>query len=144
MSEPYVSYRSEFYPEITVFVVFEEYEGYNDLKNMFNDLGYAFVAPEQKLIFIDGENLVDNLQIDTLKFIEAHEITHVILNHKGPYSEIEEIEADMGAKYLLEKGGYTKSIDILLNQFENRHGRPFDEYEYDEFLKKHKIPLVKK
>ena len=87
---------------------------------------------------------MDNPEIDTLKFIEAHEITHVILNHKGPYSEIEEIEADMGAKYLLEKGGYTKSIDILLNQFENRHGRPFDEYEYDEFLKKHKIPLVKK
>ena len=84
------------------------------------------------------------LEIGALKIIGAKEITHIILNHKGPYSEIEEIEADMGAKYLLDKGGYSKSVEILLQQFENRHGKPFDEYEYDEFLEKHKIPLEKR
>jgi len=141
MSEPFVSYRSEFYPEITIFVIFDEYEEYDNIKNLFDDLGYAFVAPEHNIIFIDGENLVENLDIDTLKFIEAHEISHIILNHKGPYSEIEEIEADMGAKYLLDKFNYPNSIEILLSQFENRHGKPFDEYEYDDFLEKNKIPF---
>jgi hypothetical protein len=141
MSEPFVSYRSEFYPEITIFVIFDEYEEYDNIKNLFDDLGYAFVAPEHNIIFIDGENLVENLDIDTLKFIEAHEISHIILNHKGPYSEIEEIEADMGAKYLLDKFNYPNSIEILISQFENRHGKPFDEYEYDDFLEKNKIPF---
>ena len=141
MSEPFVSYRSEFYPEITIFVIFDEYEEYDNIKNLFDDLGYAFVAPEHNIIFIDGENLVENLDIDTLKFIEAHEISHIILNHKGPYSEIEEIEADMGAKYLLDKFNYPNSVEILLSQFENRHGKPFDEYEYDDFLEKNKIPF---
>ena len=60
-----------------------------------------------------------------LKFIEAHEIAHLILNHNGPRSEKDEIEADLGAYILLKQNNM--STDRLVDEFYNRHGIEFDE-----------------
>jgi hypothetical protein len=126
LSEP-LSYNSEFLPEITVAVVFGDNPQYEQLLPMFNEYGYGFMVPNKNLIVIDGENILDSFNVDVLKFIEAHEISHVILGHDGPRSDEEELDADLGAYLLLKDKGYTNSIKSLLKNFKQRHGIKFDE-----------------
>jgi hypothetical protein len=77
---------------------------------------------------VDGEQLIKMGSSDGLfKFIEAHEVAHILLGHDGPRNEEEEIEADLGAYLLLKKYGYTDSIKLLLRNFKFRHGVKFDE-----------------
>jgi len=126
LSEP-LSYNSEFLPEITVAVVFGDNPQYEQLLPMFNEYGYGFMVPNKNLIVIDGENILDNFNVDVLKFIEAHEISHVILGHDGPRSDEEELDADLGAYLLLKEKGYTNSIKSLLKNFKQRHHIKFEE-----------------
>ena len=126
MSEP-LSYNSEFLPEITVAVVFGDNPQYQQLKSMFDEYGYGFMVPNKNLVIIDGENILENFNVDLLKFIEAHEIAHVILGHDGPRSEDEELDADLGAYLLLKEKEYINSIKLLLKNFKQRHGIKFDE-----------------
>ena len=126
MSEP-LSYNSEFLPEITVAVVFGDNPQYEQLLPMFEEYGYGFMVPNKNLVIIDGENILDNFNVDVLKFIEAHEISHVILGHDGPRISEDELDADLGAYLLLKEKGYTNSIKSLLKNFKERHGIKFDE-----------------
>jgi len=125
-SEPLI-YNSEFLPSVQIAVVFEENPQYEDLRQFFQDYGYGFMVPGKNLVIIDGEQLVNGLGSEVLKFIEAHEISHVIMNHDGPRSEDDEIDADLGAYILLSQSGKTESIKTLLKQFKNRHGIKFNE-----------------
>ena len=122
-----VAYNSTFVPNISINVVFKENPNYGQMKEIFNQYGYGFLVPEFKTIFLDGENFLgeDSLTWDDLKFIEAHEISHLLLGHNGPRSEQDELEADLGAYLLLKKNNL--STDRLENEFEYRHGVPFDE-----------------
>ena len=126
MSQP-LSYNSEFLPEITIAVVFGDNPQYEQLLPMFEEYGYGFMVPNKNLVIIDGENILDNFNVDVLKFIEAHEISHVILGHDGPRISEDELDADLGAYLLLKEKGYTKSIKSLLKNFKERHGIKFDE-----------------
>jgi hypothetical protein len=126
LSQP-LSYNSEFLPEITVAVVFGDNPQYQQLKSMFDEYGYGFMVPNKNLVIIDGENILENFNVDLLKFIEAHEIAHVILGHDGPRSEDEELDADLGAYLLLKEKEYINSIKLLLKNFKQRHGIKFDE-----------------
>ena len=67
----------------------------------------------------------DGLTMDDMKFIEAHEISHLLLGHNGPRSEKDEIEADLGAYILLKKNDM--STERLEDEFDSRHGVPFNE-----------------
>jgi hypothetical protein len=125
-TEPLI-YYSEFLPSVQIAVVFEENPQYEDLREYFNDYGYGFMVPGNNLVIIDGEQLVNGLGPEVLKFIEAHEISHIIMGHDGPRSEDDEIDADLGAYILLKKSGKTDSIKTLLKQFKNRHGIKFNE-----------------
>jgi hypothetical protein len=125
-SQPLI-YNSEFLPSVQIAVVFEENPQYEELRDMFEEYGYGFMVPNNNLVIIDGEQLVNGLGTEVLKFIEAHEISHVIMGHDGPRSEDDEIDADLGAYILLSKSGKTDSVNTLLDQFENRHGIEFDE-----------------
>jgi thymidine phosphorylase len=129
-------YKSEFLPNVTVVVVFEEDSNYSELKKFFDVYGYGFMVPNKDLIIIDGEQLLSNDNDGALKFIEAHEVSHILLNHDGPRNNEEEIEADLGAYIILKKNEYTNSLKILLNTFENRHGIPFEENLLDKVSKK--------
>lgn len=124
----HISYNSEFLPDVTIFVVFSDDPQYEHLKPLFEEYGYGFMVPNKNMILIDGETLLENDNSeDWLKFIEAHEISHVILNHEGPRNEDEELEADLGAYLLLTRTGNSKAIKPLLKYFKNRHGIKFDE-----------------
>ena len=125
-NEPLI-YNSEFLPSVSIAVVFEENPQYEQLKQFFQDYGYGFMVPGKNLVIIDGEQLVNGLGGEVLKFIEAHEISHIIMGHDGPRSDEDEIDADLGAYILLKQSGKTDSIKTLLKQFKNRHGIKFEE-----------------
>jgi phosphopantetheine adenylyltransferase len=119
-------YKSIFKPDINILVAFKNYENYKILKPLFNKYGYGFYSPEDKIIILNGERFINsNLDFKDLKFVEAHEITHLLLRHTGPYSEEDEMDADLGAYILLKNKKL--STDRLVNEFENRHGVPFTE-----------------
>jgi hypothetical protein len=126
MSEPLI-YNSEFKPEVAVAVMLSDNPGYEDLIPIFQKYGYGFMVPGKNLMIIDGENIIDNFDSDVLKFIEAHEIAHVILGHDGPRNEEEELDADLGAYLLLKKFHKDDSIIHLIKHFKDRHGIDFDE-----------------
>lgn len=124
-----LEYTSEFLDGVTVVVVFEEDPLYEQVKEYFEEYGFGFMVPGKNLIIIDGEILVGQPNSkDLLKFIEAHEVTHVLLNHDGPRDEKDELEADLGAYLLLQDKGYYEPIRILLDHFQERHGVEFNEY----------------
>ena len=125
--ETQIEYRSEFLNDVTVVVVFNDDPLYSQVKGFFEQYGFGFMVPGQNLMIIDGEILVGEPDAkDILKFIEAHEVTHVLLGHDGPRNENDEIEADLGAYLLLQDKGYDKPIEILLNHFKERHGVDFN------------------
>ena len=128
-----LEYTSEFLHGVTVVVVFEDDPLYEQVKEYFNEYGFGFMVPGSDLIIIDGEILVGQPDAkDILKFIEAHEVTHVLLGHDGPRNEQDEIEADLGAYILLQDKGYDKPIELLVNNFKERHGIEFNEKMIDD------------
>jgi hypothetical protein len=128
-----LEYTSEFLDGVTVVVVFEEDPLYEQVKEYFEEYGFGFMVPGKNLIIIDGEILTGQPNAkDLLKFIEAHEVTHVLLGHDGPRDMKDELEADLGAYLLLQDNGYYESIRILLDHFQERHGVEFDESMLDD------------
>ncbi len=127
MDETQIEYKSEFLPNITIVVVFKEDPLYPQVNEYFDEYGYGFMVPGKDLVIIDGEILEEVDDTSIIKFIEAHEISHILLNHSGPRDEKEELEADLGAYLLLSHNGYNNAIDLLLEHFEDRHGIKFSE-----------------
>ena len=126
--ETQIEYSSEFLSDVTVVVVFNDDPLYSQVKPFFDQYGFGFMVPGQNLMIIDGEILVGEPNAkDILKFVEAHEVAHILLNHDGPRNKKDEIDADMMALNLLIGKGYDKSIKILLDKFEERHGVEFNE-----------------
>ena len=125
-SRPY-TYYSEFLPKVQIVVLFEEDEQYETLLEFFDQYGYGFMVPGKNLVIIDGEQLIDDYGNNLLKFIEAHEVSHIVMGHDGPRTDDEELDADLGAYILLEKSGRIDDIKILLREFKNRHGIKFSE-----------------
>lgn len=125
MSKP-ISYNSEFLPEITISVLFADNPQYQKLVPFFDQYGFGFLVPNKNLVIIDGENIIKNFDSDVLKFIEAHEIAHIILGHNGPRNDEEELDADLGAYLLLKNKEKDDSIKYLVDNFENRHGVKFE------------------
>jgi hypothetical protein len=126
MQEGPVIYDSEFLPNVEIAVLFEGNFQYEEMKPFFEEFGYGFMVPGNNLVVIDGEQLLDSRGNNLLKFIEAHEVSHIVMGHDGPRSDDEELDADLGAYILLEKYGYLDDIKILLREFKNRHGIKFD------------------
>ncbi len=79
------TYRSEFLPETMIMIVTDDSPLYQNLIPNFEELGYGFVIPEKNVILIDGEKLIEmGGEPELFKFIEAHEVAHILLNHSGP------------------------------------------------------------
>jgi Zn-dependent peptidase ImmA (M78 family) len=125
MEKDIITYQSVFLDDVNITVLFKENENYDIVKNLFDKYGFGFYYPKSKTIIIDGEIFLDTeLTFDDLRFVEAHEIGHLLLNHKGGirYDE-DEIDADLVAYMLLKKQGLT--TDRLVDTFEERHGVEF-------------------
>jgi hypothetical protein len=114
-------FESEFHKGVMVAVVDEGDYQYQQLSPLFTDYGYGFVAPDHKLIFIDGEN-----PKDIQKIVEAHEVGHIVMGHIGPKRANDEAEADSWAILHLRKKGYSVEADMLTEQFKSRHGYSYN------------------
>ncbi len=122
----HLSYESEFLPGVKIGIVFSNNPKYQELKPLFDEYGYGFMVPNRDLIVIDGDVILE-YGSDVLKFVEAHEVSHIILGHDGPRNNKDEIEADLGAYILLKKFNKSKPLSHLISNFEDRHGIPFNE-----------------
>ncbi len=131
-----LEYESEFLKDAKISVVFSEDKLYKKLKPIFKKMGYGFLIPDKKTIVIDGERVLSNYDPSFLKFIEAHEVAHIILGHDGPRNDDDEIDADLGAYILLKNQNRDDAISLLKQTFEDRHKIPFDDKRV-EILKKH-------
>ena len=122
-----ITYKSIFDPRVNVIVLFKENEMYGEVKPLFDIYGYGFVSPSDNLVILDGEvfSSEDEIDEDILRFIEAHEISHILLGHTNERNDDDEMDADLGAYILLKKLGLTNSIEILIDNFEERHQTEF-------------------
>jgi hypothetical protein len=116
-------FKSEFDSNLQVVVLGKEDFRYEIMKPLFNEYGFGFIIPGLSLVMIDGEQ---RLGKSVEKFIEAHEVAHIMLNHSESKNPTDEIHADMVAWDLLTKSGYSKSADLVIEKFEERHGIKFD------------------
>lgn len=124
--QPLVFY-SEYIPEVKILVLTSDNEDYEVFEPYFEKYGYGFLIPDKELIVIDGEHLVKNPSSELLKFIEAHEIAHILLGHNGPRNEEDELDADLAAYILLNSKNRYDSIKMLLKNFRQRHGVGFSQ-----------------
>jgi len=115
-------YNSEFYDSVVIAIIDGADYQYQTLAPLFNEYGYGFVAPNQKLVFIDGGK---GLSKNAIKWIEAHEVAHIILGHKREKDSKDEIEADTLAYKLLVGSGYHKAAKLVKDKFRERHGIEF-------------------
>ena len=136
MSQDIISYKSIFLDDVNISVIFKENENYDIMTRLFDKYGFGFYYPKTKTIMIDGELFVDtDLTFDDLRFVEAHEVSHLILGHTGGnrYDE-DEIDADLMAYLLLKKQGL--STDRLTSTFKERHGIEFTKDLLNDFQSK--------
>lgn len=136
MSQDIISYKSIFLDDVNISVIFKENENYDMMTRLFDKYGFGFYYPKTKTIMIDGELFVDtDLTFDDLRFVEAHEVSHLILGHTGGirYDE-DEIDADLMAYLLLKKQGL--STDRLTSTFKERHGIEFTKDLLNDFQSK--------
>ena len=122
-----INYKSKFEPNVTVFLLFKENEMYDEIKPLFDIYGYGFASASDNLVFLDGEVVTSGEQVDedVLRFIEAHEVSHILLGHTNERNDDDEMDADLGAYVLLKKSNFPESIEILEDNFESRHGVKF-------------------
>lgn len=134
-------WKSEIDPEWTVIVLFSDDELYSKVAKIFDSLGIAFADMVSKTIFVDGQEVESqNLGDDHLLAIEAHEISHSLLNHGGSdrgmaaYDERQEREADWLAIRILTNLGYAEASAILEQRYNNYYDEPSSELENTENL----------
>ena len=118
-----VAAKSEIDKSFQMFVIYSEHESYaSDFAPIFKSHGLGFLVPGKKQIYVDGESLKD-LTYDHLLAIQAHEISHYRLKHKGDYSEKQELEADVEGYKILVDGNYTKAAVILRQRIKDHYGK---------------------
>lgn len=115
-------FPSEFNPDLQVVILSRDDFRYDVMKPMFTEYGFGFIIPTFNLIVIDGEQ---KLGKTIHKVIEAHEVAHFMLGHTEQHNPDDEMLADRLAYQMLDGKGYKKSAQLIIDKFEERHGRPY-------------------
>jgi hypothetical protein len=113
------SYRySIFIPTISIITVFDKHLLTDDnqyLIELFDRYGIAFIDLDRQLIFMDGDRIIsDNLTLDHIYYIEAHEIAHVIFGNN-------ELLADYGGIELCKTNRLGAAASIGIEEFNRRY-----------------------
>jgi len=118
------TYFSEFRSDIAVAILGKDDYRYEVMKPLFEQCGFGFAQTSSGCVFIDGEV---KLTKDELKWVEAHEVAHILLKHTKDRNHGDEIAADMFAIILLLDKGYKKAAQLVESKFEERHKRKYYE-----------------
>ena len=125
MSKTFFSeFSNEEHKDIAVGIITKDDSRYETLKPLFEQYGYGFTDTKIGCVFIDGEAVLSDAE---LKWVEAHEVAHIMLKHKKDRNDNDEIAADMFAIILLKDKGYNKAAKLVEDKFEERHKRKYYE-----------------
>ena len=129
--ESEIEFKSPIDKKYNVMIIYPDSDYYEQITSMIPNNGLAVTDMRQKAMVINGAKIEsENLTNDHLLFIQAHEIGHHYLNHKGEFGIPEqEKEADYAAYLLLKKKGYNKAAKLVIDFFKNRHGETFKDFE---------------
>ena len=118
------TYFSEFRSDIAVAILSKDDYRYEVMKPLFEQCGFGFAETSSGCVFIDGEV---KLTKDELRWVEVHEVAHILLKHTKDRNDGDEIAADMFAIILLLDKGYKKAAQLVESKFEKRHKRKYYE-----------------
>jgi hypothetical protein len=114
------TYFSEFKSDVAVAILTKDDYRYEVMKPLFEICGFGFAETSSGCVFIDGEV---KLTKDELKWVEAHEVSHITLKHTKDRNDGDEVAADMFAIILLKDKGYSKAAQLVEDKFLERHKR---------------------
>ena len=112
------TYFSEFKSDVAVAILTKDDYRYEVMKPLFEQCGFGFAETSSGCVFIDGEV---KLTKDEFKWVEAHEVSHILLKHTKDRNDGDEIAADVMAHKLLLAGAYSKAAQLVEDKFEERH-----------------------
>ena len=118
------TYFSEFKSDVAVAILTKDDYRYEVMKPLFEQCGFGFAETSSGCVFIDGEI---PLTKDELRWVEAHEVSHILLKHIRDRNDSDEKAADMFAIILLLDKGYKKAAQLVENKFEERHKQNYNE-----------------
>jgi hypothetical protein len=121
---------SQLDPNWTLVITYPNDSLYNTVNPYFEKLGIAFANLESQTIYFDGAEVSESyFTKDHMIAVEAHEIGHMIANHKGEpyYSKRQEQEADWLGINLLVQNNKTKAANLLAERFSQNYGIPYSE-----------------
>jgi Zn-dependent peptidase ImmA (M78 family) len=113
------TYFSEFKSDVAVAILKKDDYRYEVMKPLFEMCGFGFAETSSGCVFIDGEV---KLNKNELKWVEAHEVAHILLKHTKDRNEKDEFEADSLAHKLLLKAGYDTAAKLVKKHSIERHG----------------------
>ena len=113
------TYFSEFKSDVAVAILTKDDYRYEVMKPLFEICGFGFAETSSGCVFIDGEV---KLTKDEFKWIEAHEVSHILLKHTKDRNDKDELDADTLSYKLLSENGYSKSAKLVKQHSIERHG----------------------
>ena len=113
------TFFSEFKSDIAVAILSKDDWRYEVMKPLFEVCGFGFAETSSGCVFIDGEVKLNKHE---LKWVEAHEVAHILLKHTKDRNEKDEFAADSLAYKLLLKAGYTNAAKLVKQHSIERHG----------------------
>ncbi len=113
------TFFSEFKSDVAVAILTKDDYRYEVMKPLFEMCGFGFAETSSGCVFIDGEV---KLNKNELKWVEAHEVAHILLKHTKDRNEKDEFEADSLAYKLLLKAGYDTAAKLVKKHSIERHG----------------------
>jgi len=112
------TYFSEFKSDVAVAILTKDDYRYEVMKPLFEMCGFGLAETSSGCVFIDGEV---KLTKDELRWVEAHELAHIMLKHTKDRNDSDEKAADMFSIILLLDKGYDKAAQLVKDKFEERH-----------------------
>ena len=113
------TFFSEFQNDIAVAILSKDDWRYEVMKPLFEVCGFEFAETSSGCVFIDGEVKLNKHE---LKWVEAHEVAHILLKHTKDRNDKDELDADTLAYKLLSENGYDKSAKLVKEHSIERHG----------------------
>lgn len=113
------TYFSEFRSDIAVAILGKDDYRYEVMKPLFDICGFGFAETSSGCVFIDGEVKLNKHE---LKWVEAHEVAHILLKHTKDRNDSDELDADTLAYKLLSENGYDKAAKLVKEKSIERHG----------------------
>ena len=114
------TYFSEFKSDVAVAIIKKDDYRYEVIKPLFQICGFGFAETSSGCVFIDGEV---KLTKDELRWVEAHEVAHILLKHTKDRNDNDEYDADNLAHTLLVNAGYNKSAKLVKEHSLERHNK---------------------